>query len=213
MTAPVFEIVHRKGATIEFFAHRDLYDEPVATPGHPVDLHSTVARGPGPARPAGTSERDDGDISSFYNDHPARSPADPARFGAAVERRLDCLFMSRGLAVPASLGFGRRVSRAVIARSKRVGSLRRACPDRHHTRGVSDGDQNPSGADPPVRLSMLAGDFSIRRRRGRVDSEREDVVACGSTASRCERCSTALRHGSHCTRDAATALSTWPESS
>ena len=80
---------------VDFFAHRDLYDYLLSTLGHPADLEprTNVA---GIALPTGTSESDDGVISSFHSDHPARPIDDPARFGKTVER-LDYLFSFPGL--------------------------------------------------------------------------------------------------------------------
>jgi endonuclease/exonuclease/phosphatase family metal-dependent hydrolase len=80
---------------VDFFAHRDLYDMMVSTLGNPVDLAplSAVA---GVANPTGTSESDDGQCSSFREDHPTRPVDDPARFGRTVER-LDYLFSFPGL--------------------------------------------------------------------------------------------------------------------
>jgi len=80
---------------IDFFAHREIYDELVAALGNPVDLRPAVAL-EGVARPTGTSESDDGNISSFHHKNPPRDAADKARFGSTVER-LDYLFCLPGL--------------------------------------------------------------------------------------------------------------------
>jgi hypothetical protein len=53
--------------------------------GGPQDPGAVTAL-PGVAQPTGTSESDDGDISSFHDDHPARPPDDPSRFGPTAER-------------------------------------------------------------------------------------------------------------------------------
>ncbi|HEV2827687.1 MAG TPA: endonuclease/exonuclease/phosphatase family protein [Pyrinomonadaceae bacterium] len=80
---------------VDFFAHHDLYNYLVSTLGGPVDLVPTVDIA-GRAHPTGTSESDDGVISSFHSDHPPRSVEDPSRFGLTVER-LDYLFSFPGL--------------------------------------------------------------------------------------------------------------------
>ena len=80
---------------VDYFAHRDLYDYLVAELGGPVDLAPVTATG-GRARPMGTSESDDGVVSSFQGDHPARPVEDPSRFGGTIER-LDYLFAFSGL--------------------------------------------------------------------------------------------------------------------
>jgi hypothetical protein len=48
------------------------------------------------SRPTGTSESDDGVISSFHPDHPSRPADDPARFGDTCER-LDYIFSFPGV--------------------------------------------------------------------------------------------------------------------
>lgn len=80
---------------VDFFAHRDLYYYLVGILGNPVDLMPTTHVS-GVVHPTGTSESDDGNISSFHSDHPARNAEDAARFGATVER-LDYLFSFPGL--------------------------------------------------------------------------------------------------------------------
>ena len=80
---------------VDSFAHRDLYDVLVSALGHPVDLVPTTQVA-GVARPTGTSESDDGVISSFHSGHPARGVNDASRFGATIER-LDYLFSFPGL--------------------------------------------------------------------------------------------------------------------
>lgn len=80
---------------VDYFAHRDLYDYLVSTLGNPVDL-LPMANVAGVSRPTGTSESDDGVISSFHKDHPTRDVDDTSRFGATIER-LDYLFSFSGL--------------------------------------------------------------------------------------------------------------------
>ena len=80
---------------VDYFAHRDLYDYLVAELGDAVDVGPVTSVG-GRARPTGTSESDDGVVSSFQGDHPARPVEDPSRFGGTVER-LDYLFALPGL--------------------------------------------------------------------------------------------------------------------
>lgn len=85
---------------VDRFAHPDLYNEMVAALGHPIDLSpATSAAGVlqrTDAKPTGTSESDDGNISSFHSSHPPRAVDDPARFGPTIER-LDYLFSFPGL--------------------------------------------------------------------------------------------------------------------
>jgi endonuclease/exonuclease/phosphatase family metal-dependent hydrolase len=80
---------------VDYFAHRDLYDYLVAELAGGVDLAPTTNIG-GRSRPTGTSESDDGVVSSFHDDHPARAVEDPSRFGATVER-LDYMFAFPGM--------------------------------------------------------------------------------------------------------------------
>ena len=79
---------------VDLFAHPELYDYLVSELGDPVDLTPTTDVA-GVVRPTGTSESDDGEISSFHDGHPSRPVDDPARFGATVER-LDYLFAFPG---------------------------------------------------------------------------------------------------------------------
>ncbi|MEO6826947.1 MAG: endonuclease/exonuclease/phosphatase family protein [Microbacteriaceae bacterium] len=79
---------------VDSFAHPDLYDFLVQSLGYPVDL-APVTDARGAQHPSGTSESDDGAISSFHPDHPGRPVDDPARFGDTVER-LDYLFSFPG---------------------------------------------------------------------------------------------------------------------
>lgn len=80
---------------VDSIKHPDLYDYLLRTLGNPADLApATDVRGA--ANPRGTSESDDGVVSSFHDDHPARPVDDPARFGATVER-LDYLFAFPGM--------------------------------------------------------------------------------------------------------------------
>ncbi len=80
---------------IDFFAHRDLYDRLLGSLQSPVDV---IPKSPTQRvkHPTGTSESDDGAISSFHPDHPPRNIDDPARFGETVER-LDYLLSLPGL--------------------------------------------------------------------------------------------------------------------
>ncbi|WP_022885597.1 endonuclease/exonuclease/phosphatase family protein [Glaciibacter superstes] len=75
---------------IDSFVHADLYDYLVQSLGYPADL-VPVTDARGAQHPSGTSESDDGTISSFHPAHPGRPVDDPARFGDTVER-LDYLF-------------------------------------------------------------------------------------------------------------------------
>jgi endonuclease/exonuclease/phosphatase family metal-dependent hydrolase len=70
---------------VDQFAHPDLYAYLMSELGGPEDPGAVTGL-PGAVRPTGTSESDDGTISSFHDDHPARSPDDPARFGPTIER-------------------------------------------------------------------------------------------------------------------------------
>jgi hypothetical protein len=70
---------------VDQFAHPDLYAYLMSELGHPEDP-GAVTDLAGSARPTGTSESDDGNISSFHDDHPARRPDDPERFGGTTER-------------------------------------------------------------------------------------------------------------------------------
>jgi endonuclease/exonuclease/phosphatase family metal-dependent hydrolase len=80
---------------VDWFARRDLYDDLVVNLGFPRDTTPTVELG-GRIRATGTSESDDGDVSSFHADHPTRPPEDARRFGATAER-LDYIFVFPGL--------------------------------------------------------------------------------------------------------------------
>ena len=79
---------------VDSIAHPDLYEYLVAALGHPTDV-KPVTGVRGVAHPTGTSESDDGNISAFHDDHPARPVDDPARFGSTVER-LDYIFSFPG---------------------------------------------------------------------------------------------------------------------
>lgn len=70
---------------VDQFAHPDLYAYLMSELGHPEDP-GAVTDLADVVRPTGTSESDDGDVSSFHDDHPARPADDPARFGATTER-------------------------------------------------------------------------------------------------------------------------------
>jgi endonuclease/exonuclease/phosphatase family metal-dependent hydrolase len=80
---------------VDYFAHRDLYDYLMAELAGAVDL-VPATNVSGRSRPTGTSESDDGVLSSFHRDHPARPVDDPARFGGTVER-LDYMLAFPGL--------------------------------------------------------------------------------------------------------------------
>lgn len=79
---------------VDFFGHRDLYDEMIASLRHPIDVMPS-ADAPGAVHPMGTSESDDGSISSFHDDHGTRPVDDPARFGSTIER-LDYVLLFPG---------------------------------------------------------------------------------------------------------------------
>lgn len=83
---------------VDQFAHPDLYAYLLGELGGPEDpaAATDMARA---ERPTGTSESDDGSISSFHDDHPARPGDDPARFGPTIER-LDYV-----LSFPGTLNF------------------------------------------------------------------------------------------------------------
>jgi hypothetical protein len=80
---------------IDAFAHPDLYMELVSTLGAPTDPLPAVNL-EGRSRPTGTSESDDGHVSSFARDHLSRPAEDPTRFGDTTER-LDYVFLLPGL--------------------------------------------------------------------------------------------------------------------
>lgn len=80
---------------VDFFGHRDLYDEMIASLRDPIDVLPAVDT-VGARRPMGTSESDDGSISSFHDDHDARAADDPARFGSTIER-LDYILLFPGV--------------------------------------------------------------------------------------------------------------------
>ena len=79
---------------VDFFAHRDLYKEMISSLRGPIDA-MPVMDAPRVARPLGTSESDDGSVSSFHDDHGTRPVDDPARFGSTIER-LDYVLLFPG---------------------------------------------------------------------------------------------------------------------
>ncbi|WP_018680991.1 endonuclease/exonuclease/phosphatase family protein [Actinokineospora enzanensis] len=79
---------------VDQFAHPDLHTYLVNTLGNPADATPSVSLAR--PRPTGTSESDDGDVSSFQPSHPSRPADDPARFGTTCER-LDYIFWFPGV--------------------------------------------------------------------------------------------------------------------
>lgn len=92
---------------VDRFAHPELYDYLLSELGDPVDLTPTTDAADA-GRPTGTSESDDGEISSFHDGHPSRPIDDPTRFGATVER-LDYL-----LSLPGALYTQHRANAQVV---------------------------------------------------------------------------------------------------
>ena len=112
------------------FAHPDLYAYLMSELGHPQDA-GAVTDLAGVVRPTGTSESDDGNISSFHDDHPARSPDDPERFGATTER-LDYVLGFPGALYVQHVDRARVVRSAVGSRPRHLRPLRGAGRSRHN---------------------------------------------------------------------------------
>jgi endonuclease/exonuclease/phosphatase family metal-dependent hydrolase len=70
---------------VDQFTHPDLYAYLLDELGGPEDPGAVTGMA-GAVRPTGTTESDDGTISSFHNNHPARPADDRGRFGSTIER-------------------------------------------------------------------------------------------------------------------------------
>jgi endonuclease/exonuclease/phosphatase family metal-dependent hydrolase len=81
---------------VDSFAHADLYAYLLSMLERPIDLAPVEEDVAGAAHPTGTSESDDGDISSFHAKHSSRGKNDSHRFGETTER-LDYFFSFPGL--------------------------------------------------------------------------------------------------------------------
>ncbi|WP_165968853.1 endonuclease/exonuclease/phosphatase family protein [Actinomadura sp. KC06] len=80
---------------VDRFSDPELYDYLVSALGYPHDTEPSMPTDSGFRRLTATSESDEGVISSFHKNHPARQPDDPARF-SVTSQRLDYLFSFAG---------------------------------------------------------------------------------------------------------------------